>query len=275
MSHSVDLHSQPQHHRPTEGEPRPGGLPLGTEVMRFEPLEEGSLIRRYKRFLADVELDGGHIVVVHCPNTGPMTSVLNPGGRVRLRHALSPQRKLAWTWEQAEVTGSSGQPVWVGVNTALANRLVKRAIEAGALSPWLGSIQRIRSEVPYGVDRRSRIDLLLERGQGPVYVEVKNTTWCQGDVALFPDTVTVRGQKHLHDLMAAAKTATALLVPCVSRSDSNAFAPGDEADPTYGRLFREARKAGVEVLPCRFHFQAEAILWQGVCAVKDRQLNVL
>ena len=158
------------------------------------------MLFRSKRFLAEVELEGGELVTVHCPNTGPMTGVLRPGGRVRLRHAPAPTRKLDWTWEQAEVPGVDGQPVWVGVNTALPNHLVRQTIERGYLEPWLGRVASVRAEVPYGEGRRSRIDLLLQPAADsadprPTYVEVKNTTWCAGDLALFPDTVTERGQK--------------------------------------------------------------------------------
>ncbi|WP_225323180.1 DNA/RNA nuclease SfsA [Synechococcus sp. RSCCF101] len=243
--------------------------------MTFPPLVEGTLLRRYKRFLADVALADGSTVTAHCPNTGPMSGVLHPGGRVRLRHAPSPSRKLAWSWEQAEVMGAAGEPVWVGVNTALANRLVRAAIEAGALAPWLGPIDRIRGEVPYGPNRRSRIDLLVEGPAGAVHLEVKNTTWCDGDLALFPDTVTERGQKHLLDLKTVAQTGSALLVPCLSRPDVTRFAPGDAADPRYGALFRDAVLGGVRVLPCRFAFEAAAIHWHGVCPVRLSQLDIV
>jgi hypothetical protein len=104
------------------------GAPV--EILQLGPLVEGTLVKRYKRFLADVELDNGDLVTAHCPNTGPMTGVLHPGGRVRLRHAPSPTRKLAWTWEQAQVVGAHGDQLWVGINTALPNTLVRATIEA-------------------------------------------------------------------------------------------------------------------------------------------------
>ena len=255
--------------------------PAPHPVLALEPLVEGVLLKRYKRFLADVELADGQVVTVHCANTGPMTGVLHPGGRVRLRHAPSPTRKLAWTWEQAETTGADGAPVWVGINTALPNRLVRATIEAGCLEPWLGPIAAIRAEVPYGEGRRSRIDLLLSPGPGPdgappadprpIYVEVKNTTWSEGDLALFPDTVTERGQKHLLELAALLPTARAVLLPCLSRADVSRFAPGDTADPRYGELFRQALAAGVEVLPCIFEFSGEAVHWLGLASVLERQ----
>ncbi len=250
-------------------------------MLALEPLLEGVLLKRYKRFLADVELADGQVVTVHCPNTGPMTGVLHPGGRVRLRHAPSPSRKLAWTWEQAETTGADGAPIWVGINTALPNRLVRATIEAGLLEPWLGPIGAIRAEVPYGEGRRSRIDLLLSPAAGPdgappadprpIYLEVKNTTWSIGELALFPDTVTERGQKHLRELTALLPAARAVLLPCLSRADVSRFAPGDAADPRYGELFRTALAAGVEVLPCRYAFTAGAVYWQGLAAVLERQ----
>jgi sugar fermentation stimulation protein A len=245
-------------------------------ILELGPLAEGVLLKRYKRFLADVQLQDGSVVTAHCPNTGPMTGVLRPGGRVRLRHAPSPSRKLAWTWEQAEVEGADGEPVWVGINTALPNRLVRAAIEAGCLEPQLGPIGAIRTEVPYGQNRRSRIDLLLTPAAGaadprPIYVEVKNTTWTQGRLALFPDTVTERGQKHLVELAALLPEARAVLLPCLSRGDVERFAPGDAADPRYGELFRAALAAGVEVLPCVFRFTASGVHWQGLAALEPRQ----
>ena len=248
---------------------------MATPVLSLGPLVEGTLVKRYKRFLADVELEGGEVVTAHCPNTGPMTGVLHPGGRVRLRHAPSPSRKLAWTWEQAEVIGAAGTPIWVGINTALPNHLVRATIEAGCLEPWLGPIASIRAEVPYGEGRRSRIDLLLTPAEGaadprPIYLEVKNTTWTQGELARFPDTVTERGQKHLVELTALLPESRAVLVPCLSRGDVNRFAPGDAADPRYGELFRQALAAGVEVLPCRYSFTADTVSWQGLATVEQR-----
>ena len=246
----------------------------GDALLSFEPLEEGVLIKRYKRFLADVELSSGEVITAHCANTGPMTGVLIPGQRVRLRHAPSPKRKLAWTWEQAEVPGADGAPCWVGINTALPNRLIRATIEAGCLAAQLGPIAIIRAEVAYGANKRSRIDLLLTPAdsnpdQRPIYLEVKNTTWTDGSTALFPDTVTERGQKHLVELMGVLPDARAVLVPCLSRPDVTEFAPGDSADPRYGELFREAIKAGVEVLPCRFRFQADGIRWEGIRPLKQ------
>ena len=183
---------------------------------------------------------------------------------------------MAWTSEQAEVPSSDGTLCWVGINTALPNKLIRALIEAGGLKDQLGPIKIIRAEVPYGLNRRSRIDLLLTPNdsaddQRPIYVEVKNTTWCHGDVALFPDTVTERGQKHLEELTALIPDARGVLIPCLSRPDVNAFAPGDSADPHYGDLFRLAMQAGVEVLPCRFNFELDQVTWEGLQPVHPRQ----
>jgi sugar fermentation stimulation protein A len=136
--------------------------------------------------------------------------------------------------------------------------------------------ESIRAEVPYGLNRRSRIDLLITPDdsaddQRPIYVEVKNTTWSHGNVALFPDTVTERGQKHLEELTALIPDARGVLIPCLSRPDVNAFAPGDSADPGYGDLFRLAMAAGVEVLPCRFNFELDQITWEGLQPVMDQE----
>jgi sugar fermentation stimulation protein A len=247
-------------------------------LLQFEALHEGVLLKRYKRFLADVRLDDGTEVTAHCANTGPMTGVLLPGQRVRLRHAPSPTRKLAWTWEQAEVPGADGKECWVGINTALPNRLIRAAIEAGCLDAQLGEIGSIRAEVPYGKNKKSRIDLLLQPAeqavdQRPIYLEVKNTTWCEGSLALFPDTITERGQKHLQELIDVLPSARAVLVPCLSRPDLTCFAPGDRADPRYGELFREALDAGVEVLPCCFRFERDQVSWLGLRPVKRHQPN--
>ena len=241
------------------------------EVLAFAPLTEGVLLRRYRRFLADVRLADGTEVTAHCPNTGPMTGVCRVGAPVRIRHDPGPHRKLAWTWEQIQVCGHGGQLEWVGINTALPNRLLEQAIRQGRLEDKLGAYTAIRREAPYGRDRKSRIDLLLEGGERPVYVEIKNTTWSEGPVALFPDTVTQRGQKHLQELMDVLPTARAVLLLCVNRSDCPSFAPGDRADPRYGELFRTARSAGVEVHAPRFAHRPDGVDWCGLATVLERQ----
>ena len=243
-------------------------------LMTFPSLEEGILIRRYKRFLADVELKRGEIITAHCANTGPMKGVLHPGGRVRVRYCPSPTRKLDWSWEQAEVPSEGKISCWVGVNTSLPNKLIKLAIEAEYLKEELGPVDHIRQEVVYGIKSRSRIDLLIKPAEKAldarsIFLEVKNTTWTEGNVALFPDSVTERGQKHLRELMGVLPEARSVLVPCLSRNDVDVFAPGEKADPIYGKLFRMAVDSGVEVIPCCFGFHQDHITWEGKRQVLD------
>ena len=249
---------------------------LGQPLLKFPPLQEGVLIKRYKRFLADVRLDSGKVVTAHCANTGPMKGVLAKECRVRLKYVASPSRKLDWSWEQAEVLSNNGSFCWVGVNTALANKLVKLAIEFECLKNELGSIAEIRQEVVYGINRGSRIDFLLypsknNSDQRKIYIEVKNTTWAKGLLALFPDTITKRGQKHLKELMNLTPKDKAILIPCIARNDLNCFAPGDSADQVYGKLFRKSLKQGVQIIPCSFGFYKDNITWEGVKIFQDHQ----
>ena len=245
-------------------------IEVGKTIIKFPPLVEGTLIKRYKRFLADVELADGEIVTAHCANTGPMKGVLWPGGRVRLKYSPSPKRKLDWSWEQAEVPSHNEQnKCWVGINTSLPNKLIRSLIEAHCLDKQLGAISIVKTEVVYGSKGKSRIDLLLEPKNSntdirKIYVEVKNTTWCFNSLALFPDTVTIRGQKHLRELMGVCPHSRAVLIPCISRSDIDMFAPSDNADPLYGDLFRKALTKGIEVIPCSFGFFQDHITWEGV-----------
>lgn len=253
------------------------------KLLEFPELQEGILVKRYKRFLADVELTSGELVTAHCANTGPMKGILNLGGRVRLRYCPSPTRKLSWSWEQAEVLSKDHKSCWVGINTSLPNKLIKLVVEAGLLEEDLGHISKIRSEVRYGINNRSRIDLFLtpsvsNKDSRVIYLEVKNTTWTNNSVGLFPDTVTKRGQKHLQELIEVLPQQRAVLVPCISRKDVVEFTTGDKADPEYGQLFRQAVKSGLEVIPCCFGFNKDHITWEGKRPVKqtsnDLQMNL-
>mgnify|MGYP002725658981 CR=1 FL=1 len=213
--------------------------------MRFEtPLIEGELIKRYKRFLADVRLDDGSVVTAHTPNTGSMTGCAEPGSRVWLRDSGNPKRKYPLSWELVRPPGGC----MVGINTGLANHLVREAIEQGVVVETAG-YGRIRSEVKYGHEN-SRIDLLLQgNGQPNCYVEVKNVTLLNEGVAYFPDAVTTRGAKHLRELIAMVNAGhRAVIFFCVQREDAKEVRPADNIDPEYGRLLREAMGAGVEVL---------------------------
>jgi sugar fermentation stimulation protein A len=213
--------------------------------MRYaEPPLEGRFLRRYKRFLADVELDGGEVVTAHCPNTGSLAGCLVAGAPAWLRDSGDPKRKLRYTF-QAILAGDA----WVNVDTGLPNRLVAEALQAGALRRLAG-YRSVRREVRYG--ENSRIDVLLEdhprrRGER-CYVEVKNATMSAGRVALFPDAVTARGRKHLQELArVAASGDRAVQLFLVSRGDVTTFRPADDVDPAYGAALREAADRGVEV----------------------------
>lgn len=237
-------------------------------LYRYPPLLSGTLVKRYKRFFADIELESGEVITAHCPNTGPMTGISTPGSLVQVSRSDNPTRKLAYTWELIQVCDNA-TPTWVGVNTAMPNRITKQAIEQRMI-PELEPYTDIRCEVPYGHDRKSRIDFLLtqESPQISTYVEVKSTTWAQQALALFPDTVTTRGQKHLRELMALEPESNAVMLYFINRGDCHFFSPGDSADPVYGQLFRQAIAQGVQVLPCRFEISPVGIRYLGLAELK-------
>jgi sugar fermentation stimulation protein A len=216
--------------------------------MRFDPpLIPGTLLRRYKRFLADIRLDDGREVIAHCPNPGSMKTCAEPGWRVWVSPATNPARKLKWTLEIV-LAGEAQVPILV--NTARPNGIVHRAIAAGEI-PALTGYAGIRTEVPYG--ENSRIDLLLtdaEDGGPNCYVEVKNVTLlaAAGRVA-FPDSVTKRGAKHMAELARmSAAGHRAVVFFLVSRMDATEMVPADDIDPNYGRALRDALDAGVEAV---------------------------
>ncbi len=233
-------------------------------IYSYPPLLEGKLIKRYKRFLADIELTTGEIVTAHCPNTGPMIGVSTPGSLVLVSKSNNPKRKLAYTWEAIQVNDT--QPTWVGVNTGLPNKVIKLALEKKLLPELADRYDRFRSEVAYGQDKKSRIDFLLtkENASTPIYVEVKSVTLSQGTVALFPDTVTTRGQKHLRELIALIPSAKPIMLYFINRGDCDLFAPGDLYDPEYGKLLRVAINKGVEILTYRFEITPEGIRFLGL-----------
>ncbi|MFV8571852.1 DNA/RNA nuclease SfsA [Marinobacter sp. SBS5] len=217
--------------------------------MKFsEPLIEGRLIRRYKRFLADVRLPEGEEVIAHCPNTGSMLNCQPENARVWLSESDNPKRKLRYTWELVET--SPGEIACV--NTGRPNAQAKHAIEAGVVSE-LDGYSQCRTEVRYG-EEKSRIDLLLSghEREPDAWVEVKNVTLGEGGQGYFPDAVTVRGQKHLRELMAqVANGDRAVLFFVVNHTGIEEVRPADHIDPRYGQLLRQAVEAGVEVLAYR------------------------
>ncbi|MBT0654483.1 DNA/RNA nuclease SfsA [Geomobilimonas luticola] len=216
------------------------------------PLFPGRIIKRYQRFLADIQLDCGTVVTAHCPNSGSMLGCMTPGSPVLLSQSHNPSRKLKYTWELVSVQG-----YWIGINTGLPNRLVHEAIEAGVIQELQGYTS-IRPEVPYGTN--SRIDLLLTGSPGCCYVEVKNVTLREGEMALFPDAVTTRGQKHLRELIEVVRNgARGVIFFVVQREDCHSVSPADAIDPEYGRLLRLAVKNGVEALAYQAFVTPEAI----------------
>jgi sugar fermentation stimulation protein A len=206
------------------------------------PLVRGVLLRRYKRFLADVRLPDGTETTAHCANPGAMLGVSAPGSEVWLLPQADPRRKLAWSWELIRV-----EDALVGINTAQPNRLAAEALAHG-LIPELRGYDRVRREVAYG--KASRIDLLLEGSGRPIcYLEVKNVHLRRGERAEFPDCVTARGAKHLAELGAMATAGhRAAMLYIVQRGDCREFAIAADIDPVYAMAFEEARAAGVEML---------------------------
>ncbi|WP_025131278.1 DNA/RNA nuclease SfsA [Pseudomonas sp. PH1b] len=234
--------------------------------MRFDPpLEEGRLLRRYKRFLADIETLGGEQLTIHCPNTGSMFNCMVEGGQVWFSRSNDPKRKLPGTWEISETP----QGRLACVNTARANSLVEEALRAGLISE-LNGFSGLKREVPYGQEN-SRIDFRLDYPEGPAYVEVKSVTlgFDGSAVAAFPDAVTQRGAKHLRELASLARDGVrAVQLYCVNLSGIEAVRPAQEIDPGYAAALREAVAAGVEVLAYGVRLTA-----QEVCI--DRRLEVL
>ena len=215
------------------------------------PLIEGRLLRRYQRFLADVELNDGRVVTAHTPNTGSMQQCAVAGCEVLLSASDNPKRKLAWSWELVKVNGS-----WVDINTHRANRVVAEALRQGRIVGLAG--YEVTPEFRFG---ESRLDFMLEKAGERVLLEVKNVTLCcQPGMACFPDAVTLRGQKHLRELAAAVELGSrAVIFFLVQRSEARSFAPADAIDPEYGRLLRRATAAGVEVLAYRTKVSPQAV----------------
>ncbi|MSP40292.1 MAG: DNA/RNA nuclease SfsA [Deltaproteobacteria bacterium] len=222
--------------------------------MRFKsPLIRATLVQRYKRFLADVRLNNGELVVAHCTNTGSMMGCKEPGSAVYISRSENLNRKLLYTWELIKADNT-----WVGINTMHPNKLVPEAIEAGIIEELRG-YDTIRREVK--VSAHSRLDLCLEGKKGNCFVEIKNVTLATNGTAAFPDTVSERGTKHLRELMRLKRQGhRAAIVFVIQRSDCDTFRPADEIDPEYGRWLRRAIKAGVEALPYRAKVTPKEIL---------------
>jgi len=225
--------------------------------MELGELIEGKLLRRYKRFLADVELPTGDIITVHCPNTGAMTGCAEPGARVWLSTSEVKTRKYPHTWELVET--ASGMAC---IHSAKANTVVREAFQSGRI-PCFEAYPRIRSEVKYG--ENSRADLLLEGDAGRAFVEVKSVTLCreegpQEGWGAFPDAVSERGRKHLRELQAICDRHTrAVLFFCVFHEGIKSVSAAGEIDPLYRQALVQAIDAGVEVLAWSTAITPEAI----------------
>jgi len=209
------------------------------------PLIKGKLIKRYKRFLADIILEDGSQITAHCANTGAMTGCAPEGADVWLSVSENPKRKYPHSWQLVELKPS----VLACINTSLTNKLALEAVQQNQITE-LNGFTECRSEVPYG-DEKSRIDFLLTYpNQQQAYVEVKHVTLSlQEGVGSFPDAVTKRGQKHLRELIQQVKSGyRAVLLFIIMRTDVNLVTPADSVDADYGQLLREAIREGVEVL---------------------------
>jgi sugar fermentation stimulation protein A len=234
--------------------------------MRFHPpLEEGRLIRRYKRFLADIETVSGELLTIHCPNTGSMLNCQVEGGQVWFSRSNDAKRKLPGTWE----IGETPHGRHFCVNTGRANGLIEEALRAGVITE-LNGFTELKREVAYGQEK-SRIDFRLDYPDGPAYVEVKSVTLGFGDIAIaaFPDAVTQRGAKHLRELAHLARDGIrAVQLYCVNLTGIDAVRPAQEIDPVYAAALREAVACGVEVLAYGVSLTHEEM-------VVDRRLEVL
>jgi sugar fermentation stimulation protein A len=227
--------------------------------MQFtQPLTEGKILSRYKRFFADIELENGEVVTAHTPNTGSMKTCWEPGWKALISHHDDPKRKLKYTLEMTH----NGQS-WIGVHTGRPNYIVYEAIDQGLIPELLG-YEKIRKEVTIG---NSRIDLCLDRADEKCYVEVKNVTLKGEDhwqgCALFPDGVSDRGLKHLHELIDIKKSGQrAVMFFLVQREDVNEFQPAYEIDPAYADALIQAQDSGVEIL-----------IYQ--CQLNDKEIKVI
>lgn len=225
--------------------------------MQLPPLIPGRILKRYKRFLADVELDDGRTVAAHCPNTGSMTGCWAPGARVEVSYSDNPRRKLAWTLERVDMGGG-----WIGVHTGRVNDIVAEAITAGRI-PALGGYAGLRREVRFAPPGQapSRIDLCLtDPGRPRAWVEIKNATLLDGPAVRFPDAVTARGRKHLDSLERAVRDGDrGIVLFAVNRPEGEWFGPDAERDPAYAERLAQVAAAGVEVLAVRLMHGRQSI----------------
>jgi sugar fermentation stimulation protein A len=237
--------------------------------MKFKnPLTHGYLIKRYRRFLAEVLLDNGEVVTAHCTNSGSMKSCLEDGAEVWLSPASDPKRRTRFTWEMIRIGG-----IWVGINTSNPNALAFEWLGSG-LVPGLEGIAHLRREVKW---EDSRFDLYCEfagseGGSGSVsgcFIEVKNVTLREENHALFPDAVTERGRKHLETLIRVKKSGMrAVMLYMVQRLDVKIFSPARAIDPEYGNTLDKAVRHGVEVIAVQARVGPESIDYHGILPIE-------
>ncbi len=220
--------------------------------MQFkEKLVHGSLIKRYKRFLADVQLDSGDMVIAHCTNSGTMKTCLEAGAPVCLTPVNDPKRKTKFTWEMIYMNGG-----WIGINTSVPNLLAFDAIRDGKIGKLQGYTS-VKREVTFG---DSRFDIYAENKHEKCFVEVKNVTMKVGEYALFPDAVTTRGRKHLETLIKVKKQGIrAVMLYVIQRMDVEKFGIATTIDPDYARTLKKAFAVGVEVIPVQAAVSPDSI----------------
>ena len=222
-------------------------------------LIHGHLIKRYKRFLADIFLDTGEVITAHCTNSGSMKSCLEEGAEVYLSPVSDPNRKTRYTWEMIKINEN-----WVGINTSVPNRLAFEFMSNNII-PGLEGYSHIRREVKY---QDSRLDIMAEKPGEICFVEVKNVTMKEGKSALFPDAVTTRGQKHLLTLVEIKKRGhRAVMLYVIQRMDVKEFGPAKAIDPRYAQLLQEAMIMGVEVIPIQVLVSPEEVTFVNVLPV--------
>ncbi|HBS86507.1 MAG: sugar fermentation stimulation protein SfsA [Bacteroidetes bacterium GWF2_38_335] len=220
--------------------------------MKFaKPLVHGRLIKRYKRFLADILLDDGSVITAHCTNSGSMKSCLEENAEVYLTPNDDPARRTKFTWEMIKINNN-----WVGVNTSNPNKLAYEAVKNN-LIPELTGYTIVQPEYKF---EDSRFDLFAENEKEKCFIEVKNVTLKEGIYALFPDSVTTRGQKHLNTLIKAKSLGyRAVMLYVIQRMDVELFAPAIRIDPEYAKILRQAKKNGVEIYPYQAKVSPEEI----------------
>jgi sugar fermentation stimulation protein A len=210
--------------------------------MEFDkPLTHGRLIKRYKRFLADVKLDSGEIITAHCTNSGTMKTCLEENAEVYLTPIDDPKRKTKFTWEMIKINGD-----WIGINTGNPNKLAFEAVQNGKIDKLKGYTE-VKREVKFD---DSRFDVMAQNEHETCFIEVKNVTLKEENYALFPDAVTTRGKKHLNTLIKVKEQGMrAVMLYVIQRIDVDTFAPAKEIDPEYAKTLKKAYEKGVEIIP--------------------------